>query len=387
MRKLNSTTSASRLSPSSSEPVCDLQKLNFLAFAGTLVYIGYLLGGIDNGRDANTAVGTRSFDDGSEKDTTTYLRATSEDPTPKVISTKQPIVHNEKGPYTSINLIGERHSGTKWIKDHLQDCFGDRIPVKDGFIRTKHWFQFDDATLRNDSALAIALFRDPYDWTESMRKIPHHAHEHIGLEWKDFVTKPLVGPRGANDRAKMEKANAEGFQIGKWECLAGYDFDEVVPCSLHDYVKKEGYSGNMYELNPSGIAYGSIVQLRAAKIRNFLQVSEFHGVKAFFMEQYEALTSRGTAYFLSRLEQMTGVNANCTPFNSTGVAKHYDVTPEFIEWMNRYHDWDAEAMIGYARRDPGEGLMPRKSFVEDDSLPERLLPDNLKKASVADDKL
>ena len=32
------------------------------------------------------------------------------------------------------------------------------------------------------------MFRDPYDWIEAMRERPHHAHEHIGMEWKDFVT-------------------------------------------------------------------------------------------------------------------------------------------------------------------------------------------------------
>jgi hypothetical protein len=28
-----------------------------------------------------------------------------------------------------IILLGERHSGTNWIIDHLQECFGDRIHV------------------------------------------------------------------------------------------------------------------------------------------------------------------------------------------------------------------------------------------------------------------
>ena len=29
----------------------------------------------------------------------------------------------------TIHLIGERHSGTNWITDHLMDCFGDQIEV------------------------------------------------------------------------------------------------------------------------------------------------------------------------------------------------------------------------------------------------------------------
>ena len=44
----------------------------------------------------------------------------------------------------SINLIGERHSGTKWITSQLDDCFGDQIAVKNRYTRYKHWFQYND---------------------------------------------------------------------------------------------------------------------------------------------------------------------------------------------------------------------------------------------------
>jgi hypothetical protein len=30
---------------------------------------------------------------------------------------------------TSISLIGERHSGTNWITDHLNECFADDLIV------------------------------------------------------------------------------------------------------------------------------------------------------------------------------------------------------------------------------------------------------------------
>ncbi len=32
-------------------------------------------------------------------------------------------------PVEKIVLLGERHGGTNWITDHLEDCFGDRIEV------------------------------------------------------------------------------------------------------------------------------------------------------------------------------------------------------------------------------------------------------------------
>jgi hypothetical protein len=36
----------------------------------------------------------------------------------------------EWGPVDKIVLLGERHSGTNWITDHLQDCFAHRIQVR-----------------------------------------------------------------------------------------------------------------------------------------------------------------------------------------------------------------------------------------------------------------
>jgi hypothetical protein len=31
---------------------------------------------------------------------------------------------------TTISLIGERHSGTNWITDHLAECFGSDLTVR-----------------------------------------------------------------------------------------------------------------------------------------------------------------------------------------------------------------------------------------------------------------
>lgn len=282
---------------------------------------------------------------------------------------KGPVINNNKGKGTSIILIGERHSGTNWITDHLVDCFGDQINVEPHFTRFKHWFQVDDATVRNDSAVVVAMFRDPYDWIEAMREHPHHAHGHIGvrgttvgMEWKDFVTKPWVGPRGPADLAAMKKAKEDGVHIDKMDCVGGYKFDEVIPCSPEDNVQMTGYGNYMYELrnDESHRAFSSIVELRSSKILNFLQVPTFHGVKAFFPERYEALNLRGTADFLRQLEEVTGLKAQCEPLKGTGVVKHKDVDPEFTAWINRFHDWDIEEMIGYVRRDP----IPRRGEVE-----------------------
>jgi len=47
-----------------------------------------------------------------------------------VDQTKVAAAAKKNGPgVISISLIGERHSGTNWITDHLQECFGDQLQV------------------------------------------------------------------------------------------------------------------------------------------------------------------------------------------------------------------------------------------------------------------
>ena len=49
--------------------------------------------------------------------------------TEPVTYTHGPVINNHKGPATSINLIGERHSGTNWITDHLADCVSSYLAI------------------------------------------------------------------------------------------------------------------------------------------------------------------------------------------------------------------------------------------------------------------
>lgn len=44
---------------------------------------------------------------------------------------------------TTIHLLGERHSGTKWMTAHLNECFGlhENIRVVSALSRWKHWFR------------------------------------------------------------------------------------------------------------------------------------------------------------------------------------------------------------------------------------------------------
>ena len=198
------------------------------------------------------------------------------------------------------------------------------------------------------------MFRDPYDWVTAMFERPHHAHNHMNLSWREFVTKPWEGPRGIDDKLSISTAGGieKVIKEKKSTCIANYTWNEVIPCSYEDSVKIEGVAKYMYELNHdgSGRAYPSIVDLRREKIMNFLSMPSFRGVKEFYPMQYEDLNRFGTSSLLKTLEKATGKKAKCEPFPATGTIKHKIVDPAFIDWMNRYVDWQAEGMIGYEKR-------------------------------------
>ena len=104
----------------------------------------------------------------------------------------------------------------------------------------------------------------------------------------------------------------------------------------------------MYELNHdgSGNTYGSIVDLRRDKIKNFLGVRNYPAVAALLPVQYEYVVSRGTADLIEAIENVTGLYAQCTPSPPRElVPKQLDA--HFVKWMNNNVDWEVEEMVGY----------------------------------------
>ncbi len=83
------------------------------------------------------------------------------------------MVDGDQYPVTNIALIGERHSGTNWITDHLQDCFGEDILVSSNVIRRSF---FEKSTIL---FAEIALF--PHASINSVSLIVHDIGEGILL--------------------------------------------------------------------------------------------------------------------------------------------------------------------------------------------------------------
>jgi hypothetical protein len=96
----------------------------------------------------------------------------------------------------------------------------------------------------------------------------------------------------------------------------------------------------------SGIPFASILELRAAKIDNFLSTQEYPGVQDLWIVPYEQVLRDGTWNFIQRLERATGVTAQCIPSPPQNRRKR-KLDPEMIEYVLSHVDWEAEHRIGY----------------------------------------
>jgi len=247
----------------------------------------------------------------------------------------------------SINLLGERNSGTRWTYAHLMDCFNHSIPVHRSLTRYKHWFQYENKTKIRKNSIVIAQFRNPYDWTAAMHKVPHHASKHIGLKWKEFVTKEWTAPRIGLDLEVTNKKDRI--------CQERFKYNEIVSCIYeplpHSAYEKIRYSEHqpIYELKPNGKPYKNILEMRAAKIRNFLDVKNYANVHDVWTVQYEYLLKMGTRSLIHRIEELTGVEAKCDLYEPQERRKR-EIPKDFVSYLTKHIDWEAEQMIGYEKR-------------------------------------
>lgn len=265
----------------------------------------------------------------------------------------------QEGTIKSISLLGERNSGTRWIYAHLGTCFNHTIPVHRSLSRYKHWFQYDDASRIPKHTLAIAMFRDPITWTWAMKAVPHHAPEHLDLDWYDFVTREWTMDRLYKDEAWREHKRKLG-DTGRI-CQENFHFHEVVSCLTRPFPdgfwgdhRKHRFSSHQpfYEMrhgDDQGRPYANILEMRADKIRNFMDVSSYANVEGFWHYRYEALLASGTEELVRKIERATGVKRHpnkCKIFDPQNRRKR-SVDPEFVQHMIDDADWQAEALIGY----------------------------------------
>ena len=263
--------------------------------------------------------------------------------------------------------------------------------MTDTYKRFKYWFQEEDLTnVPENSAVVVAMFRNPYDWVEAMRIEPLHAHDHLRwyqprvngsidiyvginddgewnagpLAWKEFVTKPWIGQR----RPKDSVISRTNRGMNRAKCMDSYSFYDAVPCSVDDSSTVDGLGEYKYEYkrDRSERGFSSIIDLRREKILNHLSVSDFRGTRAFLSFRFEDMNDNGMVALIKSLEEATGMKARCTPaldFLAQQNTTDLEELPEdYIEWMDRFVDWDVESRIGYSMR--GGEDSSRKNMLE-----------------------
>lgn len=255
----------------------------------------------------------------------------------------------------AISILGERNSGTTWMYEHLNGCFNDTVTVSRRLTRYKHWFQDEnvgDPII--DGTLVIAMFRNPFEWIEAMRKKPHHAPQHMFIkEWKEFVTKPWTMNRVGKDLNLTEEE-----KLNESTCQEDFMFRDLVSCHLKPYPEgtfnKTHYSEHQpfYEMkyDGSGEPFDNILDMRAAKIRNFLSTKEYVGVNKFWTIQYEALVASGTQHIIQEIESLTGETARCDPSPPQTNRKRRKIKPGLMQYLMINLDWEAENLVGYTKR-------------------------------------
>jgi hypothetical protein len=164
-----------------------------------------------------------------------------------------------------LQLYGERHSGTNWLRRLLSDNFVkgqdkdliENTHVVDGRLFEdcgwKHGF-FDKGLKDADTSntLFLAIFRDPYEWLVSMYRYPYHVHPSLrSLPFLQFI-------------------------CTEWYCI--HD---------HDSALRDG-SEIMTERNPTtGERFRNVIELRKTKINDLLSLQDH--VENFHILRYEDL--------------------------------------------------------------------------------------------------
>jgi hypothetical protein len=245
-------------------------------------------------------------------------------------------------------ILGERHSGTAWLQARLKECF-PRSSVLSNLQRPGFFFQEEptEDTQQQHDMIVVHVTLNIYDWLEQMRSSPEYAPNHVGkhkeghivpLPWKEFLEKPWTMDRPERDLPLQNATNTR--------CQLEFHYDQVVSCA----EKATGGTDNpIYELRQDdGTAYESILQLRAAKLRNHQSVQNWKHVKKFLTLSYENTGKEFKSRLLSEIHQFADWTAACSGDVLPPLAEHTAImSTEFFDYVNRNADWTAEALVSY----------------------------------------
>lgn len=275
-----------------------------------------------------------------------------------------------------IRLVGERNSGTKFLLSNLQSCFKSLgIPANRDFTRSKHWFQKQPHFVRpsdrgnyyhNDTsrAIIVTVHRDPVDWVAAMIQSPYHMLNHhdgfdaegnpVPLDWKRFIGRPWT----LNEQTALDKEALEKHAISGSICSYDFYFSEVTPCLTDESIVPKGIKYHVhnpvYELkhDGSGEPYQTILELRADKIRHYVDEIYSWKIGGYLAVRYEDLLTDGMGHVFAQLAEILGLPVDVLlKCNIPGPQRdrlHQRKVPQGLRhWVRQNSNIEAETLLGY----------------------------------------
>ena len=255
-----------------------------------------------------------------------------------------------------IVLLGLRNSGMDWYSDKIRKCYPNHT-VTTQLTRETIWFQNPPTVNDTKRRVFVFVVRNVYDWVEAMRNHPDYAPFHTQqqvdndgqsvttpLPWMDFVKLawkppgPIVPPSSDNTSTAV--------------CQLGFTTEQVVPCTVDTSPTPINISQPTYELSPhGGNTFSNILDLRAAKIRHFVQDlpawwNPVHNKPT--IVRYETGPTMALLDFITNWTHACATNDLVYP-DDMAPSESYKETE--ITYLLDNVDWGAEKLIGYEPRE------------------------------------
>lgn len=261
--------------------------------------------------------------------------------------------------------------------------------------------QSDNVSTFFNTTLVIFMVRNPYEWIEAMRRKPYHWPAHVGFQpgvqeqgkeyqsqrdavrnkyrfgktkydavpllWHTFVTMPLTLPETKQHGNTTTTATPSNVL-----CQKGYRAGTVAPCVRNEYYvppllrnydinitssrprRSRSRAGMLpfsvndpvYDLRLDGTLFDHPLELRAAKIRSFLNLRQHWDLGGFLTVKWEDVNEQGSAFLLNRISERVGLDALCAP-DPPLQQEPKQLEPEWREWITNHADWKTELRVGY----------------------------------------
>jgi hypothetical protein len=184
---------------------------------------------------------------------------------------------------------------------------------------------------------------------------------HELLNWTDFVNQKLYLEHYQEEGKEIDDDGGSGNNF----CQKGYPYNTISPCrrnitfvpeQIGDKIPKaflrhlySSANDPVYEKkNADGRPFSNILELRAAKIKNFLSIPSFWQLSNFAVIQYESLLEKdGIPSLIQQINRLLGTNESKCPNLPAFRKEPYRIPNEFREWIAKETIWDLEYLVGY----------------------------------------